>query len=146
MIFITDLMYSVSYSYVNRKNDNDVADSEFNRGDKQEDIPVHQVMCDFRFAFVTKTDLNISGLYEAGAIKYVMGERPQTATAEEYSTRCFKAVKLHNPVMINVKLSQDILENFNLYVMCRNALDDYDADPFNPGPGRMFCFGGEAKL
>ncbi len=30
--------------------------------------------------------------------------------------------------------------------MCKNVMDDYNADPFNPGPGRMFYAGGSAKF
>ena len=48
--------------------------------------------------------------------------------------------------MLNVKLSQNIMENFDVYVMCKNVFDDYNADPFNPGPGRMFYIGGSARL
>jgi hypothetical protein len=55
-------------------------------------------------------------------------------------------VELHNPVMINTKLSQKLFENFDLFVMCKNIFDDYNADPFNPGAGRMFSFGGSAEF
>jgi len=48
--------------------------------------------------------------------------------------------------MFNVKVSQKIMENYEVYVMCKNIFDDYNADPFNPGPGRMFYFGGGAKF
>lgn len=48
--------------------------------------------------------------------------------------------------MFNIKLSQKIMERYDVYVMCKNVLDDYNPDPFNPGPGRMFYFRGGAKL
>ena len=30
--------------------------------------------------------------------------------------------------------------------MCKNLLDDYNADPFNPGPGMTWYFGGSAEF
>ena len=53
---------------------------------------------------------------------------------------------LHDPLKLNVKISQKFLKNYEVYVKCDNVLDDYNADPFNPGPGRMFYFGANAKL
>jgi hypothetical protein len=63
-----------------------------------------------------------------------------------YTRDFYTTAKLHNPLMVNIKVSQKVMENFELYVMCKNVFDDYNADPFSPGPGRMFYFGGNAKL
>lgn len=115
-------------------------------GKKFEGTPEHTIIADLRFDFVTKTTLNLFGNYTINQIMYAMKSQPQTTDPEEYSTRYFKAVKLHNPLMLNVKLSQNIMENFDVYIMCKNVFDDYNADPFNPGPGRMFYIGGSARL
>ena len=79
---------------------------------------------------------------------YVMKSNPSstTATVGDFSTAYFKTVELHDPLMFNVKLSQKIMEKFEFYVLCKNIFDDYNADPFNPGPGRMFYVGGSAEF
>ncbi|MDR3237466.1 MAG: hypothetical protein LBT84_03095, partial [Spirochaetia bacterium] len=66
-----------------------------------------------------------------------------------YTNSCFKAQRIHDPLMIDVKVSQKINFSgceFELYLMCKNILDDYLADPFNPGPGRTFYFGLKAGM
>jgi hypothetical protein len=52
---------------------------------------------------------------------------------------------LHNPVFLNTKISQRFLGDYEVYFMIRNILDDYNADPFDPGPGRMFYLGVTGK-
>jgi outer membrane cobalamin receptor len=143
---LLDMSYTISYTYVRRRNENDVPDSEFNRGNLEELIPEHQLMMDLRFLFVTGTSLNISGIYDRGAIQYAMEEAPVDGLIEKYSTRYFEPVRLHNPIKVNIRLSQELFERFTIHIMCKNVLDDYDSDPFNPGPGRMFYFGGDARL
>jgi hypothetical protein len=49
-------------------------------------------------------------------------------------------------VLLNTRLSQKLIEHFEVYAMCKNIFDDYAADPFNPGPGRQFLFGAKGEL
>ncbi|MBP7737582.1 MAG: hypothetical protein KA369_16495 [Spirochaetes bacterium] len=71
---------------------------------------------------------------------------PPSGTTYFYSRNFFDTVKLHNQFNLNVKVSQEIWKRFTLYVLFKNILDDYNPDPFNPGPG-FLCYGGfEAKL
>jgi len=144
IVGLFDLSSSVSYTYVHARIDTDIEDSDINKGDKLESTPEHMFTADFRFDFVTDTSLNIYGTHTRNQIKYVMKSAP--AMLDPYSTDYFEAVDLHNPLMFNVKLSQKIFEKFEVYVTCKNILDDYNADPFNPGAGRMFAFGGSAEF
>ena len=138
-----DMMVTASYCYSKEKVDDS---STVYKGDRFEDTPRHTYILDFKMTFVSKTALNFWGQYTRNQIRYTQGSRPQTTVDEPYSTQYYKAVQLHNPLMLNIKISQKFMENFEVYGMCKNIMDDYNADPFNPGPGRMFYFGGSAKL
>jgi outer membrane receptor protein involved in Fe transport len=140
-LFDIDLI--LSYTYLKVQNLDTRADSTINKGKKITDIPQHMATLDLRFNFITKTAFNIFGDYQVNAIKYTMRSNPSGTT---YSTSYFKEIKLHNPMIINAKLSQKIYDKYEAYVLCRNILDDYNADPFNPGPGRQFFFGLSAEL
>ena len=134
-----------SYTYLRVRNlDTGSQDSNIYMGKKLIDIPEHQVTGDIRFNFISKTSLNIFGSYTANAIKYVMTSNPGTSAT--YTTSYFKEVKLHNPLMINIKISQIFMEKYEAFAMCKNIMDDYAADPFNPGPGRQFSFGVKAEI
>ena len=65
---------------------------------------------------------------------------------DPYSLDYYKEQRLHDPFFLNIKISQNITEHFTIYVMCKNLIDDYDTDPLNPGPGRMFYCGATAQL
>jgi outer membrane receptor protein involved in Fe transport len=142
---ILDLGLNLSYTYLKVENLETRADSNINKGKKLADVPQHQVTADIRMDFVTKTSFNLFGNYQANAIKYAMRSNPANGSTT-YSTSYYKEVKLHNPVMLNAKISQKIYEKYEAYVLCKNILDDYDADPFNPGPGRQFFFGLSAEI
>jgi outer membrane cobalamin receptor len=143
---IVDISSSLSYTYIRARIDTDIADSDINRGNKLENTPEHMFTADIRFNFITDTSLNIYGTHTRNQIVYAMKSAPATGVSSSYSTEYFEAVDLHNPIMFNVKLSQKIFNNFDLFVLCRNILDDYNADPFNPGAGRLFSFGGGAQF
>lgn len=142
---IVDMALAFGYTYVNAKQLTDVTDSSINKGELFENTPAHVFTADFRFDFFTNTSLNIFGHHTRNQIMYAMKERPATGPGE-FSTSYFEAVRLHDPFMVNIKLSQRIMGNYEIYVLCRNVLDDYNADPFNPGPGRMFYLGGSGTL
>ena len=115
-------------------------------GEEVTNTPEQQFIWQFVFDFFTRTSLSIWGIHMRNQIQYVMAAAPQTATAEPFSSSYYKTQELHNPLMLNVKVQQELPFNTYLYVMCKNVLDDYNADPFNPGPGRMFYFGGGGRL
>lgn len=142
---VVDTSISQSYVYTHAR-DND--DSYVTRGKHVEECPEHQFITQLLFEFVTGTSLNIWGNYKMNEKFYVMKSNPSstTATVGDFSTAYFKTVELHDPLMFNVKLSQKIMEKFEFYVLCKNIFDDYNADPFNPGPGRMFYVGGSAEF
>lgn len=141
---IADIDLTLTYTYIYAKNLSDVENSFINKGDELENLPEHKITFDFRTRFTTDTGLIIFGYYECNQIQYTMASRPRQA--DDFSTSYFHAQELHNPLFIDIKLSQVIYYNYELYVMCRNILDDYAADPFNPGPGRNFIFGVKAKF
>lgn len=142
---LVDLSSSFSYTYLHVRNlDTGEDDSTINKGEKIADIPEHQLTLDIRFDFKTKTSVDIFGSYTANAVKYAMKSNP--SSTDEFSTDYYKTVKLHDPLMLSMKISQKFLDHYEGYVMCKNILDDYAADPFNPGPGRTFYFGMKGEL
>ncbi len=147
---VMDLNISLTYTYLRLKNLENSANSAINKGDiptstnGTTSVPQHQFVADLRFDFFTKTSLNIFGEYMAKAVRYAMASNPTASNS--FSTAYYKKVELHDPIMFNVKISQKVLDKYEAYVLCRNILDDYDIDPFNPGPGRQFFFGLSAEL
>lgn len=142
---IADISAGAGYTYVHASLDSNVNNEKVNKGKRVEDTPAHVFLIDLRIDFVSNTSLNINGQHTRNQIKYAMKTAPVVGPGD-YSTDYFIAVKLHNPYMFNIKISQKIMENYEVYVMCKNIFDDYNADPFNPGPGRMFYFGGSASF
>ena len=141
---VVDLTTSLSYTYLRAKNDANTQDTSIKKGDKFEKTPEHQIIFDLRSTFITGTSLNLFGNYTLNQIVYVMKTVPESD--DPYSTSYYKEKKLHNPLKINIKLSQRLLDHFDLYLMCKNILDDYEADVFNPGPGREWIFGLKGEL
>ncbi|MFH0976250.1 MAG: TonB-dependent receptor plug domain-containing protein [Spirochaetota bacterium] len=141
---IADVDISLTYTYIFARKQSDVENSFVNKGDKPEKLPEHKFTFDFRTRFKTDTSLIIFGYLEYNQILYTMASRPNAGA--DFSTKYYYAQKIHNPVMIDVKLSQKIYYDYEVYVMCRNILDDYLADPFNPGPGRMWYGGFKANF
>ncbi len=142
---IADISAGAGYTYVHASLDSNVKSEKVNKGERIEDTPAHVFLIDLRIDFISNTSLNINGQHTRDQVKYAMKTAPAVGPGD-YSTDYFTAVKLHNPYMFNIKISQKIMENYEVYVMCKNIFDDYNADPFNPGPGRMFYFGGSASF
>jgi outer membrane cobalamin receptor len=134
-----DVTASSTYTYLDAKNLTNVDDSFINKGDKLERLPQHKFTFDLRTHFKTDTSLIIFGNFEFNQIQYTMSSIPKNTA--DFSTSYFYAQRLHDPIKIDVKLSQKFLDHYEAYVMCKNILDDYNADPFNPGPGRMWYAG-----
>ncbi len=145
-----DMNAQLSYTFIHARSRDDSRDEKANKGEMLELTPEHQVTADLRFDFESDTSINIWGYATFNQVMYAMRYRPEpeviTPPLVPYSTKYFKTVRVHDPVMINIKISQKIFKYYELYVMCRNVFDDYNADPFNPGPGRIFYVGGSARL
>ncbi len=144
VLHLADISASSTYTYMFSRNQADVADSFINKGDQFERLPEHKFTFDFRAHFKTDTSLIIFGNFEFNQIQYVMDSIP--ATKAPFSTSYFRAQKLNDPLKIDIKLSQKIFKNYEAYIMCKNILDDYNADPFDPGPGRMVYAGIKASF
>ncbi|MDY6933420.1 MAG: TonB-dependent receptor plug domain-containing protein [Spirochaetota bacterium] len=147
---IFDLNMQISYTYIHARSRDDSHDEKANKGKLLELTPEHQMTADLRLNFKSNTSINLRGYATFNQVMYTMKYRPEpevtTPPLVTYSTDYFKSVKVHDPVILNIRISQKIYEYYELYILCRNILDDYNADPFNPGPGRMFYLGGSARL
>ena len=139
---LVDFNSQIFYTYLQARNKDNSWEEKVNKGKKLEKTPEHQFGFDFRLTFVTKTNLIFWGNSSYNQIMYAMSSRPEANNENvPFSTDFFKEVKLHNPIMLNFKISQQIGNNFKVYAKAKNILDDYNPDPFNPGPGRSFSFG-----
>lgn len=110
-------------------------DSTINKGPFVEFVPEHDITLDVQWALPSQTSLSVWMTFNAKQRIYVMGHRPTEIDAP-YSTDYFDTVFLHNPVFLNARVSQRFFEHYDFSFTVTNLLDDYDADPFNPGPGR----------
>ncbi len=140
---IMDITAAISYVFTSARNDK--ADP-YTYDKYVEAMPMHQFIWQFVLDFVTDTSCTIWGTHSRNQVKYVMNSDPTATSPGVYTSDVYDTVKLHNPFMLHLKVQQTFLKNYSVYVMCKNVLDDYNADPFNPGPGRMFYFGANAKL
>ena len=141
---LVDLTGTLSYTYLHARNKANTEDTSIKKGDKFEKTPEHQFIFDFRSNFKTGTSLNVFGTYTFNQIVYVMKAVPETD--DPFSTSYYKEEDLHNPFKLNLKISQNIIDHFDVYLMCENVLDDYEADVFNPGPGRIWFLGLKGKI
>jgi len=140
------LSLSLSYTYLYNENLDNSEDERLNMGDGFAESPRHLVTFDIRAKFTTGTSLSVFGTYTRNQFLYVMSERPQTSAAEPYSTEYFERLRLHDPLFLNIRISQQLFGSAGIYVLCKNVLDEYRPNPFNPGPGRTWYFGGKIVL
>jgi len=144
---IADFKINFSYTYLYTRNRDDSNEEKVNMGKMIEMTPEHQFTLDCRVNFTTGTGICLWGYSTLNQVIYVMKSAPDTTSiGVDYSTEYFKTIKLHDPVMLNLRITQKFLKIFEAGIMCRNILDDYNADPFNPGPGRTFWVSLSAKL
>jgi outer membrane receptor protein involved in Fe transport len=141
---VADVSVASTYTYISSRNLTEVDDSFINKGDKLERLPEHKFTFDVRSHFKTDTSLIIFGNFEFNQVQYTMKSIPLNTA--DFSTSYFYVQKLHDPFKIDIKLSQKFLDHYEGYIMCKNILDDYNADPFNPGPGRMWYAGLKASF
>ncbi len=137
---------SLYYNYLNCVNMDDSWNAKVNKGPYLEFTPEHQIIAELRLLFISDTMLALWGNTQINQIMYAMRIRPEPDIQYYPYSRCFfEPVKVHNPVMINFKVEQKVYKYISIYILCKNILDDYLADPFNPGPGRMFYGGINVK-
>ena len=140
---VVDLIASLSYTYLHARNRDDSPEEQVNKGEFLEFTPPHQFTGEVRLNFVTGTTLSVWGRYSHGGLIYVMCSAP--AEYAEYNTDYFTTVELNNPFILNLKLTQELGDHLELYLSANNLLDNYEMDPFNPGPGRVFYLGVSAN-
>lgn len=143
---VVDIEGSLAYTYMNVLNRDNSWEETVNKGERIENTPAHQVIADVRFRFKTGTSFGVWGTALIDQIMYAQQVRPPAGPPSFYSRRFFTAVRLHDSFSLNARVAQEIWDHFTLYVLFKNILDDYNPDPFNPGPGFMFYGGFEAKL
>ncbi|MCP4136364.1 MAG: TonB-dependent receptor plug domain-containing protein [bacterium] len=144
---IVDISLLVSYTYLHARNHDSSHEEKVNKGEALELTPEHQVTLDLRGTFYQGTGLGLWGTYSHGQVMYVMKSHPTAEnTSVAFSTAYFETVPVNNPLLINAKIWQEFYEHVTVYVLCKNIFDDYNPDPFNPGPGRMFFMGVSAEL
>ena len=117
------------------------------RGKEVEDVPSHQLIMQIALKFITGTSLRLWSASSFNQILYVQ-QWPTALLGSPslYTTKLYTTKKLHDPFKLNLRVSQKLFEHFELWVMGRNLLDDYNADPFNPGPGMTWHFGASAEF
>jgi len=137
--------FSATYTFLHARNYDDSPEEQVNKGVYLEFMPEHQLVFDLTFdlewnyKYLPVTTLMFWGEMSFGEVVYVMKSAP--AATDPFSTDYFETADLHDPVMLNLKISQEIWDYFKIWFAVKNLLDDYNSDPFNPGAGRSFYVG-----
>ena len=139
---VIDIGGSIGYTFLHARNHDNSPEDSVNMGDYVQYLPKHQVTADLRLELKWGTSLSFWGRYDQGARLYVMAAAPEEFSP--YSTDFFTTARLHDPVILNLRIAHAFLDRFEVWITARNLLDDYEMDPFNPGMGRMFYFGAKA--
>ncbi|HNW82190.1 MAG TPA: TonB-dependent receptor plug domain-containing protein [bacterium] len=133
------------YTFLHARNYDDSPEEQVNKGVYLEYMPEHQLVFnltldfDWKYKYLPVTTLMFWGEMSFGEVVYVMKSAP--AKTDPFSTDYFETASLHDPVMLNLKISQEIWDYFKIWFAVKNLLDDYNSDPFNPGAGRSFFVG-----
>jgi outer membrane receptor protein involved in Fe transport len=141
---IVTVKAELSYTFIYARVHDDTPEEKVNKGKYLENTPVHQFCADIRLRFVWGTVVALWGYSTINQVAYAMKDDP--ASSDPFSTAFFEPVRLHDPVMINIRVAQKFYEKYEAYIICKNILDDYNADPFIPGPGRIFYAGVTAEF
>ena len=107
------------------------------KGPVVEFTPEHHFNADLFVEFTSGISIETWAVFLLNQKIYVMDHRP-TDTNAPYSTSYFTTVNLHNPFLWNFKTSFSFAKYYKAIFTVMNILDDYNANPFNPGPGRRF--------
>ena len=140
-----DLQASIAHTFLHARNRDHSSSEKVNKGPWLEFTPEHQVTWDLRVGLDTGTSFSIWGRTSIGQRVYVMKSPPAGQDAS-YSSDLFTTVRLHDPVYLNLQIGQSVGPNIEITARLTNLLDDYAADPFNPGPGRQLWIGLKAGL
>jgi len=132
-----------AYLFLHGRNHDNSAEEQVNKGNFLEYLPTHQLNWHLLLDFVSHTSLVFWGRADFDARQYVMAAAPEEFSP--YSTGFFTTVRLHDPIIANLRIGQRFLEHYEAYLAVHNLLDDYDMDPFNPGPGRVLLLGAQAS-
>ncbi len=137
---VVDLLsVSVGYTFLHARNRDYNPGRTVNKGAYVEFTPEHSLFASAAVDFVSGTGVMLWSSVRLNQRVYVMQSRPETLDTP-YSTDFYTTVWLHDPVMLNFKLSQRLWDDYAVSFTIKNLLDDYDANPFDPGPGRTFWF------
>ena len=128
---------SLSYTYVYARNKEFDKRNSNIKGQYLEFTPEHILNADLSFNYLKNININLWLNSNWGQRIYIMKNRP-TEIDSEYSTDYFTTVKLNNPVFVNTKICYTLFDKYKVSTSLMNILDNYKADPFNPGPGRTF--------
>lgn len=144
LLKILDMKPSATYIFTHAR---DWYDAPVVKGAEVQETPAHQLILQLKLDFISGTGLNLWSNATFNQMMYVQ-EIPTSilGAVSWYFPQVYTTKKIHDPFMFNIRVSQKIVEHFELWVMCKNILDDYNADPFNPGPGRTWYFGGDAEF
>ncbi|MEW6752715.1 MAG: TonB-dependent receptor plug domain-containing protein [Candidatus Latescibacterota bacterium] len=133
---------TVSHVYLRARNRDDSAEETVNKGERLDFLPTHQFLWDLRWEPAGSTEVSVWGTHTRGQVAYVMRVRPAPDDPSvPYSTDYFGTVPLHQPVELSARVARRVGSGLQVYAVGANLLDDYGADPFNPGPGRTFRVG-----
>lgn len=132
----------LSYVYLRARSRDHSPEESVNKGPWRAYIPTHQLALELRGELGARTSLALWGEHTRGQLAYVMGTRPAPGDpAVAYDTSYFQTLPLHQPLKVNLKVERRLGRYGVVYWVGNNLLDDYNADPFNPGPGRSLGLG-----
>lgn len=131
-----------SYVYLRARSRDHSPEESVNKGPWRAYLPTHQLALELRGELGERTRLVLWGEHTRGQLAYAMGARPAPGDpAVAYDTRYFQTLPLHQPLKVNLKVERRLGRWGAVYWVGNNLLDDYNADPFNPGPGRSLGLG-----
>jgi outer membrane receptor protein involved in Fe transport len=117
------------------------------QGERVKEVPMHQIIMQLKWDFISGTSLNIWSDSLINQIVYIQQLPPSILGSPSlFTMKLYGTRRIHDPFMLNIRVSQRIVDHFDVWIMCKNITDDYSSDPFNPGPGRTWYFGADAEF
>ena len=141
---VVEMFASLSYVLTSAK---DKLGSHATPGERVAKVPMHQIIMQLKWDFISGTSLNLWSNSLINQIVYIQQLPPSIlGTPSLYTTKLYGTRRIHDPYTLNIRVSQRIVDHFDVWIMCKNITDDYSSDPFNPGPGRTWYFGADAEF
>lgn len=132
----------LSYVYLRARSRDHSPEETVNKGPWRAYVPTHQFGLELRGELGARTSAVLWGEHTRGELAYVMGARPAPDDPTVgFDTAYFQVIPLHHPLKVNLKVERRLGGHGAVYWVGSNLLDDYNADPFNPGPGRGLSLG-----